>query len=66
MHGEFNFDPKRILNKRLIFHTTIIDKEIIMDRIIDAVNDPYLENDKYWIEHKSGTNYFTLRLEKGG
>ena len=47
MHGEFNFDPKRILNKRLIFHTTIIDKEIIMDRIIDAINDPYLENDKY-------------------
>ena len=63
MHGEFNFDPKRILNQRLIFHTTIIDKEIIMDRIIDAVNDPYLENDKYWIEHKPGTNYFTLRLE---
>ena len=38
----------------------------MIDRITDALIDPYLENDKYWIEHKSGTNYFTLRLEKGG
>ena len=64
MVGNFNFDPKTILNKRYnIFDTTIIDKEIIIDRIIDAINDPY--NDKYWIEHKPGTNYFTLRLENG-
>ena len=34
-----------------------------MDRIIDALNDPYLENDKYWIEHKPATNSFTLRLK---
>ena len=32
----------------------------MIDRIIDTLNDPYLENDKYWIEHKPGTNYFTL------
>ena len=43
--------------------TTIADEQIIIDRIIDAFNDPY--NDKYWIEHKPGTNYFTLRLENG-
>ena len=64
MVGNFNFDPKTILNKRYnIFDTTIIDKEIIIDRIIDAINDPY--NDKYWIEREPGTNYFTLRLENG-
>ena len=29
--SEFNFSPKQILNKKLIFNTTIIDKETIMD-----------------------------------
>ena len=40
-----------------------MDEEIIIDRIIDAINNPY--NDEYWIEHKPGTNYFKLRLENG-
>ena len=44
MFGEFNFDPKEILNKKLIFDT-IIDEEITLDRIIDAIDDPV--NDKY-------------------
>ena len=60
MLGEFNFDPKRILNKTLIFDTSIIVEEIIIDRIIDAINDPL--SDKFWIEHKPGINNFTLRL----
>ena len=63
MLGNFNFDPKLILNKRLIFDTTIIDGNIIINRIIDATDNSY--NDKYWIKHKPGTNYFTLRLENG-
>ena len=37
--GEFNFDPKEILNKKVIFDTTITDEEIITDRLIDAIND---------------------------
>ena len=48
MLGELSFDPKEILNKKLIFDTTIIDEEIIIDRIIDAINDSF--NDKYWID----------------
>ena len=44
MLGEFNFDPKEILNKKLLFDTTEIDEEIIIDRTIDAIND--LFNDK--------------------
>ena len=48
MLGEFSFDPKEILNKKLIFDTTITDEEIIIDRIIDAINDSF--NDKYWID----------------
>ena len=41
------------------------DEETIMDKIIEGLDDPYLENDKYWIEHEPGSNYFTLRLEDG-
>ena len=63
MLGQFNFDSKEILNKTLIFDTVMIDEEIIIDRITDAINDPF--NAKYWIEHKPGTNCFTLRLEDG-
>ena len=48
--GEFNFDPKEILNKKVIFDTTITDEEIITDRLIDAINDPF--NDKYWINQQ--------------
>ena len=63
MLGNFNFDPKLILNERLIFDTTITDEEIIIDRTIDAINNPY--NDEYWIENKPRTNYFKVRLENG-
>ena len=63
MLGNFNFDLKLILNKRIMFYTTTIDEEIIIDKIIDAINNSY--NDEYRIEHKLGTNYFTLRLENG-
>ena len=65
MAGEFNFNPKTMLNKRLIFDRTIVDKETIMDKIIEGLNDTYLDNDKYWIEHEPRSNYFTLRLEDG-
>ena len=59
--GEFSFDPKQLLNKRLIFDTSIIEKDIIIDRIINAIGKPY--DNKYWIEHKPETKCFTLRLE---
>ena len=39
MLGNFHFDPKLMLNKRLIFDTTIVDVEIIKDKIIDAINN---------------------------
>ena len=65
MDGEFNFSPQKILNKKLIFDISMVDEETIMDKIIEGLDDPYLENDKYWIEHEPGSNYFTLRLEDG-
>ena len=63
MDGEFNFSPQKILNKKLIFDISMVDGETIMDKIIEGLNDPYLENDKYWIEHQPEPSYLTLRLE---
>ena len=63
MRGEFDFSPKKILNKTLIFDTSKINKEIIMNRIIDALNDK--TNDEFYIEHPVGSNYFTLNWEDG-
>ena len=37
MNGKFVFDPKIILNKILLFDTTKIDKEMIMNMIIRAL-----------------------------
>ena len=61
MLAEFDFSPKKILNKTLIFDTSKIDEEIIMDRITDALNDK--TNDEFYIEHSARSNYFTLRRE---
>ena len=63
MDGEFNFSPKKILNKRLICDISMVDEDTIMDKIIEGLDDPYLKNNRYWIEHELGSNYFTLRLE---
>ena len=63
MIGDFDFDPKQILNKTLFFYTSTIDEELTIDKIIDGISDPF--NDKYWIEHEPGTDYFMLRLENG-
>ena len=40
MRGEFDFNPeKKKLNKTLTFNATKIDKEIMMDMMIDVPND---------------------------
>ena len=63
MRGEFNFSIKNILNKNLFFDISKINKEVIMEKIIQSVNDPL--NDKYYIDHPDGTNSFTLKREDG-
>ena len=65
MDGEFNFSHQKILNKKLIFDISMVNEETIIDKIIEGLDDPYLENDNYWIKHEPGSNYFTLRLEDG-
>ena len=62
MRGKFNFSSKKLLNKTLIFDTTKINEEIIMDKIIEALNDK--TNDEFYIEHPLGSNYFTLETRR--
>ena len=52
IRGEFDFNPKKILNKILIFDTKKLDEEIIMDIIIDVLNDK--TNDGFYVEHPVG------------
>ena len=59
MRGEFNFSPKKILNKTLIFDTTKINEEIIKDKIMEALSDK--TNNEFYIEHPHRSNYFALR-----
>ena len=56
-------DPKKILNKVLLFDTKKIKEEIIMDKIIQALNNP--GNDEFYIEHPTGSNSFILKREDG-
>ena len=63
MISDFNFGPKKMLNKTLLFDTSTVDEEVIIDKIIDGINDWF--DDKCWIEHEPGTDYFMLRLENG-
>lgn len=45
--GKFNFKPKKLLNKALIFDNSRIDKEKIIDKIIkslSAFNDEHILN----------------------
>lgn len=61
MRGEFNFSKK--INKTLLFDTSKINEEVIMDKIFKSLNDPL--NDEYYIEHPDGTNAFTLKPKSG-
>ena len=46
LDGEFNFSPpQKKINKRLIFDISDIDEETIIDKIIEVLNNPYLQND---------------------
>ena len=47
----------------MIVDTSKINEEIIMGKIIDALNDKI--NDEFYIEHPVRSNYFTLKREDG-
>ena len=62
MNEKLAFDPKKVLNKTLLFHTSKIDEELIIDKFIQALPP---DNDEFYIEHPEGSNSFTLKREDG-
>ena len=63
MTVEFDFLIKNISKKTLLFDTSKIKKEVIIDKITELLNNAL--NDKYYIDHPDGTNSFTLKREDG-
>lgn len=62
MQGKFNFAPEKILNKNLVFDTSRIDEEKIIDKIIQSLP---ADNDELNIEPEPGKNVFTLKRKNG-
>ena len=58
MEGKFSFDPKKILNKTILFDTSRVDEELIMDRIIESLCS---DNDELYIINEPETNSFSVR-----
>ena len=50
------------LNKTVLFDTSKIDEEKIIDRLLENIPD---DNDNSYLIHEPGTNAFPLRREDG-
>ena len=53
INRKLSFDPKKILNKTLLFDATKIDEGIVTDMIIRALPT---DNDDFYFEHPIGSN----------
>ena len=62
MRGKFVFVFEVFLNKTVVFDTSKIDEEKIIDRILEYIPD---DNDNSYLIHEPGTNAFPLRREHG-
>ena len=60
MHGKFVFDPDVFLNKTVLFGTSKIDEEKIIDRILENITG---DNDDIYLIHETATNTFSLKYE---
>ena len=53
MERKFNFSPEKILNNFILFDVSKINKEKIMDEIIEHLP---ADNDELFIAHEPGSN----------
>ena len=60
LSGKFDFDPKEILDKSLLFDLEKTSEDKIFDPILKKIPD---KNDIYYIKHREGTNAFRLRKD---
>ena len=58
--GKFNFDPKEILDKSLLFDLKKASEDKIFDSILKKIPD---KNNIYYIKHREETNSFRLRKD---
>lgn len=59
---KFNFSPKKILNKSILFDTSCIDEEKVIDKILEAL---LADKNKLYVLQEPGTNTFTLKSKDG-
>ena len=62
LKGKFNFSPQKILNKTILFDTSRINEEQVMDETLETLSG---DNDELYVLHEPGTNAFTLKREDG-
>ena len=64
MEGKFCFQPEKIdtLIPQILFDTSRVDEETIMDKITENLPST---NDEFYIIHEPETNSFSLRREDG-
>ena len=58
--GTFDFDPEDYLEKSLLFDLKKTSEEKFVNARIEKIPD----NDKYYIEHREGTNPFYIRKDE--
>ena len=62
LKGKFNFSPQKILNKTILFDTSRINEEQVMDETLETLSG---DNDELYVLHEPGTNAFTLKRKDG-
>ena len=62
LQGKFVYDPERFLNKTVLFDTSKVQKEQIVDRILENIPGG---NNNIYLVHEPGTNAFSLKCEDG-
>ena len=58
LKGKFNFSPQKLLNKTILFDTSHVNEEKVMDEILEALPS---KNNELYVLLKPGTNAFTLK-----
>ena len=62
MEGKFHFSPEKILNETILFDVSKINKERMIDKIIENIS---ADNEELYIAQEAGSNSFSLKREDG-
>ena len=62
LKGKFKFSPKKILNNTILFETSCIDEEELIDKTLEALP---AGNNELHVLYEPGSNTFNLKHEDG-